>query len=121
MRPFTRNERVHLLLRRLLQILACATAYDADATADRRPSRHHPRLRSRGALQPPGQLCARDVCRSLKANALTVAFKERAQLLQAERGTKLRVVAQAGMSIQRKMRSEERRVGKECRSRWSPY
>ena len=25
------------------------------------------------------------------------------------------------MHIQGKMRSEERRVGKECRSRWSPY
>src|SRR2546429_192471 len=25
------------------------------------------------------------------------------------------------MGVARKMRSEERRVGKECRSRWSPY
>src|ERR1035438_7761310 len=106
MRPFTRDERVHLLLRRLLQILASATAHDANAAADHRASRDHPRHRSRGALQAPGQLCARDVCRSLKANALAVAFEERAQLLQAERGTKLRVVAQAGMGIQGK-RSEE--------------
>src|SRR2546430_11332738 len=27
----------------------------------------------------------------------------------------------AGMAILRPIRSEERRVGKECRSRWSPY
>ena len=27
----------------------------------------------------------------------------------------------AGEVIQRPVRSEERRVGKECRSRWSPY
>ena len=26
-----------------------------------------------------------------------------------------------GLSLQGDMRSEERRVGKECRSRWSPY
>src|SRR2546422_11164141 len=26
-----------------------------------------------------------------------------------------------GVSLQDRMRSEERRVGKECRSRWSPY
>src|ERR1035441_8060030 len=103
MRPFTCDERVHLLLRRLLQILACATTHDADAAANRRPTRDHPRFRSRDTLQPPGQLCARDVCRSLKANALAVAFEERAQLLQAECGTKLRVVAQPGMGIQGKM------------------
>ena len=26
-----------------------------------------------------------------------------------------------GMSLEQVARSEERRVGKECRSRWSPY
>ena len=26
-----------------------------------------------------------------------------------------------GILVSSKMRSEERRVGKECRSRWSPY
>ena len=33
---------------------------------------------------------------------------------------KLTIVGAAGM-IGSNMRSEERRVGKECRSRWSPY
>src|SRR2546429_4602370 len=28
---------------------------------------------------------------------------------------------QSGLNIFRRLRSEERRVGKECRSRWSPY
>jgi len=30
-------------------------------------------------------------------------------------------VAGAGINIAQRVRSEERRVGKECRSRWSPY
>src|SRR2546430_13314875 len=29
--------------------------------------------------------------------------------------------AEIGVEIERRPRSEERRVGKECRSRWSPY
>src|ERR1035437_10197771 len=36
MLPFARDERVHLLIRRLLQIVARATAHDANAAADRR-------------------------------------------------------------------------------------
>ena len=31
------------------------------------------------------------------------------------------VTAQKGISLLESKRSEERRVGKECRSRWSPY
>ena len=30
-------------------------------------------------------------------------------------------VEEAGFSLKDRSRSEERRVGKECRSRWSPY
>ena len=33
-------------------------------------------------------------------------------------GTRAR---KASLEIEKAMRSEERRVGKECRSRWSPY
>src|SRR3712207_9510965 len=33
----------------------------------------------------------------------------------------LKVVWGIGYKIQEQIRSEERRVGKECRSRWSPY
>src|SRR3989475_10021569 len=32
-----------------------------------------------------------------------------------------RIVGNAGTLVYGRMRSEERRVGKECRSRWSPY
>ena len=35
-------------------------------------------------------------------------------LLRGDRG-------RADIGVQRQLRSEERRVGKECRSRWSPY
>src|SRR5258707_2112428 len=33
----------------------------------------------------------------------------------------LQAVAEGGLSNYKEERSEERRVGKECRSRWSPY
>jgi len=32
-----------------------------------------------------------------------------------------RAVAESGLDVASLFRSEERRVGKECRSRWSPY
>ena len=32
-----------------------------------------------------------------------------------------RLLEQVRSQLQHSMRSEERRVGKECRSRWSPY
>ena len=35
--------------------------------------------------------------------------------------TKLQHYSHVGMDLQAQHRSEERRVGKECRSRWSPY
>ena len=33
----------------------------------------------------------------------------------------MHALKEMGVSIRREPRSEERRVGKECRSRWSPY
>ena len=37
-------------------------------------------------------------------------------------GTRLHLIEPLGFRINEKsLRSEERRVGKECRSRWSPY
>ena len=39
----------------------------------------------------------------------------------ADRVGKKNVVPQSAKDAIKKLRSEERRVGKECRSRWSPY
>ena len=36
------------------------------------------------------------------------------------RGFREAIITQGGVSV-KEIRSEERRVGKECRSRWSPY
>src|SRR3989475_9924446 len=47
---------------------------------------------------------------ALRASAATRALKPRE-----------RYAENCGIAIAARMRSEERRVGKECRSRWSPY
>ena len=46
---------------------------------------------------------------------------EIAHLINAEDATVALAVTRALPQIARAIRSEERRVGKECRSRWSPY
>ena len=38
-----------------------------------------------------------------------------------ESGSSIREIAAYGERREAEIRSEERRVGKECRSRWSPY
>ena len=47
-------------------------------------------------------------------------IKER-RILAKGLGTSLMAINAASKIIKKKNRSEERRVGKECRSRWSPY
>src|SRR5437762_3785394 len=49
-------------------------------------------------------------------------FKEPSRLVHLDNGDKTRDLADVGISAPRYQlyRSEERRVGKECRSRWSP-
>src|SRR2546426_11246623 len=49
---------------------------------------------------------------------------QRVRALEEENKRLKRVVADQALNLQLlqdKLRSEERRVGKECRSRWSPY
>ena len=41
-----------------LQVATRATAHDANAAAHRRTGRDHARLRTRGAVQTPNQVCA---------------------------------------------------------------
>ena len=57
---------------------------------------------------------------------MSIITIERASIHDADRLTALKKVtfdeeAKKWLSTQDDVRSEERRVGKECRSRWSPY
>ena len=58
-----------------------------------------------------GQTLGEFLCRGLAAEGYRVAVVD----IQSEKASR---VAQ---EINAEYRSEERRVGKECRSRWSPY
>ena len=55
-----------------------------------------------------------NIQKMLAANGITLQFTDEAVTYLAERGYDPQFGA-------RLCRSEERRVGKECRSRWSPY
>ena len=48
-------------------------------------------------------------------------LKAKKALAELDSGQLLKVVATDTGSLRDFQRSEERRVGKECRSRWSPY
>ena len=49
------------------------------------------------------------------------ALRSAAQISQEDLAEKLGVSRQSVSKWEMDQRSEERRVGKECRSRWSPY
>ena len=55
----------------------------------------------------------------IKSNENRVALTPAGALELVKRGHK--VFVQKGAGLGSGFRSEERRVGKECRSRWSPY
>ncbi len=58
-----------------------------------------------------------DVCSSdLKTSQVYTKYKEDVQLMKETGHNTFRTSIQWS-----RLRSEERRVGKECRSRWSPY
>src|SRR2546430_10100462 len=66
------------------------------------------------------QTCALPICYRIEGNAV-VLYEER-PAFRAPHGWQEMVVAKfTYVGTQREWRSEERRVGKECRSRWSPY
>src|SRR5260370_3773381 len=73
------------------------------------------------------QTCALPICIAVKAGAdhpdIATVSALRATLLGAKSVAYSRIGASGIFFAQliERMRSEERRVGKECRSRWSPY
>ena len=72
-----------------------------------------------------GDLC--QVAVNVKSNAGSVADGLRLSLMSGEREQASYLARQGAAIFDRippgeyQLRSEERRVGKECRSRWSPY
>src|SRR3712207_7728335 len=62
-----------------------------------------------------------DVCSSDLHTSSTSHFHEGTSLVSTYLTSFLRVRTSAQPGFQSNHRSEERRVGKECRSRWSPY
>src|SRR5437870_12327389 len=74
------------------------------AAFDRRPSR--------SSCTAVGRPAARAADKPLCSTSTPMTFS---------RSTWPRAAATLGKGIRRSKRSEERRVGKECRSRWSPW
>src|SRR5258708_33484415 len=67
---------------------------------------------------------ARDVqvlCHVRRCNALAEVLEAAARRLRVLARKRLDLVCDGGVVAQDVIRLEERRVGKECRSRWSPY
>ena len=71
-------------------------------------------------LEKDGGLWIATIDRADKANSLTEPMlTELAEIAEAAQEARVLVLTGAGSVFS--ARSEERRVGKECRSRWSPY
>src|SRR5256886_3444440 len=76
-------------------------------------------------------VCSSDLTReALRREELADLLRESYEMVLAKLSTKMRqAIAKGGsampeariLTTRKKKRSEERRVGKECRSRWSPY
>ena len=60
------------------------------------------------------------IWRQLRAQGIRVG-KQRVQRLMQQHGIRARGKRRFRVTTDSRHRSEERRVGKECRSRWSPY
>ena len=67
------------------------------------------------------EMCGRDWSSDVCSSDLTLSARHAAEAILSDltsTSTSPRTAMHGGMST---ARSEERRVGKECRSRWSPY
>src|SRR3989449_10742964 len=78
--------------------------------------------------KPASAARSRPRCRAVTTSvSAVIGIRRSSATVDASRPTldaELRLLVeeqQAFLEIQRRGRSEERRVGKECRSRWSPY
>ena len=72
----------------------------------------------------------RDSLSSMKVSQLRILCKDKGLLVSGNKEALItRILEDSGISAslttssdsKKELRSEERRVGKECRSRWSPY
>src|SRR5438552_4789226 len=104
MRPLAGDERVHSFTRRSFQFTARAAGYDAYSPADQRSTRKRDGFASSGAPESPRQLHPWDVGPGLETEKLLLFKKERAQIPQAQRRAKPRIVAQTWMRIQWQVR-----------------
>ena len=72
------------------------------------------------AALPPGRARAADAAPKLKVGITLHPYYSFVANIVGDRAEVLPFI-DAGFNPHAQLRSEERRVGKECRSRWSPY
>ena len=101
------------------EMLGMFTVNSSDAIAESRDKFRALQLLNQAGVHVPATVLTRSQ-RSLKSTARTVGgMPVIAKLLQGTQGVGV-MLLHTPASFQ-SVRSEERRVGKECRSRWSPY
>src|SRR5256885_16217410 len=81
------------------------------------------RMRNRIAPQHRMRILPQNLLRKTYARAQSMGTPTRqfSRRLVPPLETKARITLEISLSSKSRIRSEERRVGKECRSRWSPY
>ena len=76
---------------------------------------------NRNGVYDKGEKTLRNVCVSDGLHVVKTGADGTYSLPGHERQRFVFITTPSGYSAEGKYRSEERRVGKECRSRWSPY
>src|SRR3989442_3221565 len=79
------------------------------------------RRRHTRCLMTGVQTCALPICQVVTNDQITKGYQyepDRYAIVEPEDIAKVKIKTTKAVDI---IRSEERRVGKECRSRWSPY
>ena len=107
----------------ILAAFSIASTQAAAGTNERNPVRTHPAV----ASEPSEQRILVKLRSSAAAAAHVQALQLRPNQATAANGTMQALATRASLTFKQSreitngLRSEERRVGKECRSRWSPY